>query len=324
MHCFGKEVSTRGVEADTERSENTKDRLFRRTRKKCAFTNHLATHGFWNDCSMEVEKKRKGAKEWSERRKRTQQHRLHRTFEAQTRKIRDIQDALARRQNQMANGALHKYCAYKIQTRVRMFFAHNILNSLKAARLLKNWVMFRFYMKQRYRAGSKICLCIKNFLYMKRKTEWLRLYEAATILKRAFCVVMYTRRYRKKLTTRKAVDEAVGHMILFGSTRAFRAIRYDMESENVARVMRRLFSGYGRRKRIKMLRGPGGKVAYYYLQYTLVKELGLHSNDLIATITRWIDPSNVAKRKAISNGDCGSHESKKDANILMKRNAKKF
>ena len=88
----------------------------------------------------------------------------------------------------------------------------------------------------------------------------MKLYEAATILKRAFCVVLYTRQYKKKLAVRKAVDEAVEHMILFGSTRAFRMIRYDLESENVARVMRRLFSGYGRRKRVEMLKRNNRKI----------------------------------------------------------------
>ena len=293
-----------------------------RATKRCAFTNHLAAPGFWNDCSMDVENKKIKAKEWSEHRKQKSQYRLYRKFEALTKKVRDIQDALARRQNQMANGALHKYCACKIQTTTRIYFACKRLRSLKAIRFLNDWVVFRLYIRRRYRSGSKIYTHVKNYLCYKRRKEWLRLYEAATTLKRAFCVVMYTRQYKKKLAVRKAVDEAVRHMVLFGFTRAFHSIRYDVQSENTARVMKRLFSSYGRKKRLEMLKGPDGKVAYYYLQYTLVKELGLHSNDLITKIKQWIDHLNITERGTISSRNFTRSRQKVDTKIGPKKFSK--
>ena len=193
--------------------------------KKCGFTNKLAAHGFWTDCGMDVEKRREAAKRWNKKRKMQQQKRIMVAFEKQTKKIRDIQDALARRQNKMANSALHKYCAYKIQTRWRMLCATRLLWRYKTVRFLRDWCRFRLYMLCRYRCSRKINVCISNFLNRRRKQKWMQIFRASVVIKRALITVMYMKRYRIRLVRRKAVESAVYHMILFGSSKAHRKIR---------------------------------------------------------------------------------------------------
>ena len=204
---------------------------------------------------MDIEKRKLKSKMFCEKRKQDANIKINRIFEKQTKKIRDIQNSLAKRQNIMALEALHKYSAYKIQCIWRSHLAQKVLYCLRLERFVKDWYLFRRYMKVRYRCARYIVYRIREHVQWKKFHHLQKCMQAARTIQDNLQRCVNTKKYRILLARNKFAIVQVNHIFLFAKARATRRITYILESDRSTKVIQTMLSAYGRRKRLAYLRG---------------------------------------------------------------------
>lgn len=204
---------------------------------------------------MDLEKRKLKSKLINEKKKESNHSRINKVFEKQTKKIREIQNSLAKRQNIMALEALHKYSAYKIQGIWRSFLAQKVLHGLRQERFIKGWYRFRRYMKVRYKAARDIVYRIQEYIRRKKFNHLQMCIRAARLIQKRLEICVSIRRYKIQLARNKFSRQQVNHILLFAKTRATSRITLSLEYGRKVKALSVMFSTYGRRKRLEMLRG---------------------------------------------------------------------
>ena len=238
---------------------------------------------------MEIQSRKKLAKILNDKRKEKMQIKINSMFDIHTKRIRDIQNSLAKRQNSMALKALTKYSAYKIQSVWRAFVSRRELRNLILARFIYDWFFFRRYMGRRYRAAAKLNRYFKYYIQKKITIAMMRMLKAARIIKKNIQILVAMKKYNKRIFFRRIAQEILDHFLLFGFTRASRFITR-ANRQNFF-LLKLILSVYGRQKRIKFLKGIDGKVVYHYLACNVHQKLGMSSNPISDLIKRLVNES---------------------------------
>jgi hypothetical protein len=224
-------------------------------KKKSQFTERIITHGIWCDNSLDNATRIKKKSEVQEKRRVSQTNRVDKAFEAESRRVKKLQQQLASRQKTMAILAIEKYSCICIQTRYRIWRAKCVLHRLKTQRFIKAWILFKFYLRRRRRAAKIITKKLHSAYCFRIFKQVLRIAQAARRVQ-----FMQRQRARKAqaqraVATKRAATNRVRYAVNFAFSRAkikIERILFASLEHKSAAVISRLWTRIKRKNRLKL------------------------------------------------------------------------
>jgi hypothetical protein len=226
---------------------------------------------------------------------------LEETFDSTAATVNKLCDDIEAMRKIMAQRLLQWYSALAIQCFVRCYFARKAKRTKKSIRLLSWFIYFKTYFKRRVQATNLIIDAFKKYRSKRQFIIVMRKHRSAKKIQRWFkhCRSRYI--MFSKLHFMRIVKRTFDHVMLFGTRRAWWAEVMVRNPDFYAAHSRPLLTFFLKcihKRRMRILTGPQGKLAFYVLAHYCEGYKAGKNNMVISYIRRRLGTDN--KRNSIS------------------------